>query len=118
MILNLTQHPATEEQVAEGVTEPADKAGIKKLLTFDDLPSKAEIERTAEALALVAADSGAEWALIGGAPFFMSALERALKNVGVSPVYAFSRREVVETVAENGAVVKTAVFRHAGFIPA
>lgn len=32
--------------------------------------------------------------------------------------YAFSRRESVERTGQNGQVLKTAVFRHIGFIEA
>ncbi len=37
---------------------------------------------------------------------------------GITPLYAFTRRESVEEVLPDGSTRKTAVFRHAGFIPA
>ena len=58
----------------------------------------------------------ADYVMIGGAPFFMAALESALRDVGVTPIYAFSKREVVEEPQSDGSVKKTAVFRHAGFV--
>ena len=115
-ILNLTQHPATPEQQDAGVVEPADKARVRQLLTFEEIPSKDELAKRAAALAEIAAGEGAETAMIGGAPFFMSSLEAALKKMGIRPVYAFSRREVVEQTTENGEVRKVAVFRHLGFV--
>ena len=57
-------------------------------------------------------------AMIGGAPYLMAELEKELWHLGIEPVYAFTRRESVETVGENGEVTKTAVFKHAGFVSA
>ena len=55
-------------------------------------------------------------AMIGGAPWMMSALEGALLDAGVQPVYAFSVRESVEQVQPDGSVRKVNVFRHVGFV--
>lgn len=118
MILNLTQHPATAEQAAAGVVEPADKAGIQELLTFEELPDRTEVILRAAELAVIAASSGYRAAMIGGAPFLMPPLEAALKAAGVKPLYAFSRRESVEQTAPDGSVRKTNVFRHAGWVEA
>ena len=54
--------------------------------------------------------------MIGGAPFLMGALESALLDYGITPVYAFSKRESVEEVQKDGSVKKINIFRHAGFI--
>ena len=43
-------------------------------------------------------------------------LEEALMKRGIVPLYAFSRREVVETPLPDGSVKKTQVFRHLGFV--
>lgn len=115
-ILNLTQHNATPEQREQSVVEPEDKQRVKQLLTFDNLPTADEIAGRAEALAAIAAESGAEAAMIGGAPYLMADLETALKVQGVRPVYAFSKREVVETTQPDGTVLKKTVFRHLGFV--
>lgn len=117
-ILNLTQHKATAEQVAAGVVDLPTTAAeeLKELLTFDDLPGRVEIIRRACAIARLAAEHGATKAMIGGAPFLMSALEEALIYRGIVPLYAFSRRDVVESVQEDGSVKKTAVFKHLGFV--
>ena len=130
MILNLTQHKATPEQIAQGVVDASPEAQlfIAELLTFDEIPSKEDITARAEDLAEFAAmydlsqDDNSDGvypssAMIGGAPFLMSALEKELTNRGVTPLYAFSKRESVEKL-ENGKVVKTNVFKHIGLVKA
>jgi hypothetical protein len=54
-------------------------------------------------------------AMIGGAPWMMAALESALLDAYITPLYAFSVRESVEIAQPDGSVVKTAVFKHVGF---
>ena len=115
-IINLTQHQATAEQIEAGVVEPAEKAAVQAVLTFDAIPSVEEIQQRALLLAAIAVQSGCKKAMIGGAPFFMSALESALKAQGIAPVYAFSQRESVESIQSDGSVVKTNVFKHVGFV--
>jgi hypothetical protein len=130
MILNLTQHAPTPEQVAAGVVEPKPevKAAIVAALTFDSLPSREEIGARAADLAEIACrydiadtddDIGEEFpgaAMIGGAPYLMAALERELSARGVRPLYAFSTRESVEQTQPDGSVRKINVFRHIGFV--
>lgn len=116
MILNLTQHPTTPEQIAAGVIEPRDKERVRELLTFSQLPSTEELVEVADMLAVIAREHDAKQAMIGGAPFFMSALEEALELAGIQPLYAFSMRECVEEPQADGSVRKTNVFRHAGFV--
>lgn len=124
MILNITQHPATPEQIAAGVVDlPAEnRSALCALLTFDALPTRTEIEDAAEAIALIADDhlpeSGDHQAMIGGAPWLMAPLESALREQRIKPVYAFSRRESVEQTQPDGSVRKVNVFRHAGFVSA
>jgi hypothetical protein len=128
MILNLTQHPATTEQINQGVVDLSGErlSQLKDWLTFENLPTRQEIEDAAHSIALLAVfnDLGGEdgdsphplYAMIGGAPFLMSALESALLDHGIKPVYAFSRREGVEETQADGSVRKTNVFRHVGFV--
>jgi membrane carboxypeptidase/penicillin-binding protein len=115
-VINLTQHSAAVEQTESGVVEPQKKAAVQAALTFDAIPSAEEMAQRAEFLAAIAKESGCVKAMIGGAPFFMSALERALKAHGIAPIYAFSQRESVETIKEDGSVIKTNVFKHVGFV--
>ena len=120
MIINLTQHNATADQIAAGVVEPdaASKALIQKLLTFNDLPSAWVIEHRASALADLVdrMSGGATRVMIGGAPYLMGALERELKERGHRPVYAFSQRESVDQIQDDGTTRKVAIFRHLGFV--
>lgn len=114
-ILNLTQHLATENQLEAGVIEPSSKEEVKSLLTISALPSAADLSARASALADLAAREGAEAAMIGGAPYLMAPLERALKEVGVRVLYAFSERKSIDVV-KDGVVTKTAIFVHAGWV--
>ena len=127
-IVNLTQHAATDDQVAAGVIDLKgnELAALRDALTFDDIPSHSDLEDRASYVAELACYNGLggdndedpffRKAMIGGAPFFMPHLEVALASRGIEPVYAFSRRESVETHAGDGRVVKSAVFRHIGFV--
>jgi len=118
-IINLTQHPATPDQIKAGVIEPRNKGKIRELLTFNELPNKDELKVRAKALVdYITIDEETKFnaAMIGGAPFFMSVLENALRRMGIIPLYAFSKREVVEKTLPSGKVVKTQVFKHLGFV--
>lgn len=117
-ILNLTQHAATPEQAATGVIAASFADRLPSLLTFVGLPSPTEITQRAEVIASLAADDGVSQAMIGGAPFFMAPLEKALRAVGITPLYAFSERASVDSVQPDGSIRKTAEFRHLGFVPA
>lgn len=122
MILNLTQHPATSEQITAGVVDLSDDrlAVLKALLNFGELPTRSEINDVAQDIAMLAMfcfePADQKQAMIGGAPFLMGALESALLERSIVPVYAFSKRDSVEEVQEDGSVKKINVFRHAGFI--
>jgi len=125
-IVNLTQHPATPEQIAGGVVDltPAQRGVVSRWLTFDETPTRRQVKCRAALLAQAAANDSQEVgevghfdaAMIGGAPYLMRPMEEALLAQNIKPLYAFSRRESVETVAADGSVTKTNVFRHAGFV--
>jgi len=119
-ILNLTQHTASAEQVAAGVVEPENKELVQGLLTFDTMPTRADVVERAKKLAVVASYhrdcNDTSTVMIGGAPFLMGALEEALTGAWLTPVYAFSVRESAENMSADGCVVKTNVFRHVGFV--
>jgi hypothetical protein len=128
MILNLTQHPATPEQTAAGVVDlpPNERAILQRLLTFEQPPSVQDLMDRAQQICALAIhnslggddgdDPHPEFAMIGGAGYLMPALEQHLREHGIQPVHAFTRREVVERTEPDGAVTKSAVFRHAGFV--
>jgi len=127
-ILNLTQHAATPEQRSAGVFDMTGDhlMTLVELLTFNDLPTQQEVEERAQQIAELAlawlTDNdvidtvGDIRAMIGGAPFLMAPLEGALRDQGITPVYAFSRRESVEERQSDGSIVKRTVFRHLGFV--
>ena len=132
VILNLTQHAATPEQLKAGVVDLSERklSELKVLLTFDSIPSAAELKDRAEKIERLAVSFLCEItpenellddvdlaAMIGGAPFFMATLESHLKERAIRPLYAFSRRDSVEVATPEG-VVKQAVFRHLGFYEA
>lgn len=118
MIINLTQHAATADQIAAGVRDltGTDRDQVIAALNFETLPTAADLADRAGTIALVAMLAGATKAMIGGAPYFMSHLEFALKSAGITPVYAFSRRESVEEAQVDGSVKKINIFRHSGFV--
>nr|DAJ74275.1 MAG TPA: hypothetical protein [Caudoviricetes sp.] len=120
MILNLTQHPATAEQTAAGVVnfEGSILNILKNILTFTEIPSRDEIIERANLIVGLARSTGIEAAMIGGAPYLMPVLEHALYKHGIMPLYSFTQRETVEKIGENGEVIKTAIFKHVGFIEA
>ena len=130
MILNLTQHPATAEQLAAGVVDlpEGQRQALCKALTFDEIPSKDFIASTAEYIVSIAMMNGLggdgdddpipESAMIGGAPYLMGALEAELRLHCIQPLYAFSMRESEEVVQSDGSVQKINVFRHKGFVRA
>ena len=116
MILNLTQHQATPEQIAQGVVEPHKKVLIKDLLTFTSAPSTEEVWVKARTLAALAEEAGADSAMIGGAPYLMGKLEFSLKQRGIKPLYSFTERVSEEVHQPDGTVTKTNVFKHVGWV--
>jgi hypothetical protein len=125
MIINLTQHPGTPEQGVVDLTGQK-LAALKVALTFDTLPTPDEIIVRAEFIAELACYNGLGGddgedptptaAMIGGAPYLMAALERALLVRSIFPLYAFSVRDSAEQVQADGTVRKVAIFRHYGFV--
>jgi hypothetical protein len=118
MIVNLTQHAPTPEQIAAGVVNPTHWETVKVLSTFDEVPKYSTLFFRAREIARIAKSQGATRAMIGGAPFFMRHLEDALHLQGIEALYAFSVRESVEETLQDGSVRKVNVFKHVGFYPA
>jgi len=145
MILNLTQHAGTPEQNVQDL-KGEDLLELKRLLTFDSLPGAREVKERAKAIAAFAARQevppdfcmdfreGVEecpercWckktyadciyacAMIGGAPYLMAPLEKALGVQGIDPLYSFSERVSAEEIQPDGSVKKVAIFRHKGWV--
>ena len=126
MILNLTQHPATDVQRVLGVVDMDgdDLIALRRALTFESCPSRENIIARATRIVYLACanrmvmERGEQprAAMIGGAGYLMSALEARLSARGIEPLHAFTLRDVVETTGPDGAVTKTAIFRHAGWV--
>jgi hypothetical protein len=123
MIINLTQHPATAEQIAAGVVDLQGEQleALKAALTFDDIPQYGEMARRAEIIADIAESCTGVgprpvYAMLGGAPFFMAILDSAIHDRGMFPIFAFSRRVSVEERQPDGSVIKRNVFKHEGFV--
>lgn len=129
--INLTQHSWAKAQVDELHSkyytildleeDKEERNRIKELLTFDVLPTREVIKERAKELAAIAAgyredDIGVCLVMIGGAPWFMSVLEKELLEVGCNPIYAFSQRVSEEVTLPDGTVEKRNVFRHEGFV--
>lgn len=130
MIINLTQHAATAEQVAVGVVDlPAEqREALIDALTFESIPDAGEIRARAHDIAELACFNGLggddgddpfpSHAMIGGALWLMPPLAKELRLRSIEPVFAFSVRETEEKVHPDGSVKKVAIFRHAGFVQA
>ena len=112
-IVNLTQHFSTPDQQCK---EPTNKKLVQELLTFTEIPSVEEMEYRANKLVEIVYFEQVEYAMIGGAPFFMSILENALINNNIIPLYAFSTIEPIKTQDDDGNLVKTSVFKHIGWV--
>lgn len=124
IVLNLTQHNATQDQIDAGVCGlGSDTEQLKKLLTFTSLPTKEEVASRATLIARLASEvaySTGETcgAMIGGAPYLMGPLAEALKAHGITPLFSFTERKAIEKQLPNGEVEKTSVFLHVGFVEA
>jgi len=114
-ILNLTQHVSTPEQKEAGVVDmdDIDRGTLNLLLTFVEIPTPDRLELKARAIAQLCSTYNIEHAMVGGAPYLMPSLETALYSYGITPMYAFSKRDSAED-PETGR--KVSVFRHLGFV--
>lgn len=120
-IFNLTQHTMTAEQIGNNEVfriESVPGDIVNDRLTFNEMPTAEEMAERALELSRIAAQHSAEAALIGGAPYFMPFIEKALLKLNIIPLYSFSKRESVERKNADGTIVKTSVFKHIGYIQA
>lgn len=119
-MINLTQHNATPDQLQAGVVDlPAETQHVvRSILTFEEPPTAEEMYYRAEELAniVTTVGEGPCDVMVRGAPFFASALERALARANHTVHYAFSKRESADQPQPDGSVKKVAVFRHTGFV--
>ena len=112
MILNLTQHKASREQLEVGVVdlENEDQDLLRSLLTFDEIPHSEYLMDTCCGILELVKKYNPNKVMIGGFPPLMTVLETALCIEGIEPLYAFSKR----MVREDGEGKKV-YFKHIGF---
>ena len=126
MILNLTQHNATADQLASGIIDlPVEfQTALKSLLTFPTTYTRADLEYRALQIHELIRDMCGEHfgappkhaldgVMIGGMPSFMPVLEATLVSKGIRVGYACTERQSIDKEID-GKVVKTAIFVHAG----
>ena len=116
IVVNLTQHPASAEQIAAGVVDLPSEAreALIALLTFASIPDAEEIRDRAHDIAELACFNGLggddgddpfpSQAMIGGALWLMTPLATALRERNIDPVFAFSVRETEEQTQADGSV--------------
>ena len=116
-IINLTQHQTTAEQVAQGVVDlQGETLHSSKIVNFVGMPTNGVIHDRAFDIARIASQSGAEAAMIGGAPYLMPHLQKALQSArGIAVLYAFSERVSVERVVD-GWLLRLTSSKHVGFV--
>lgn len=120
-LFNLTQHSLTEDQVQGNEVfrrNAVPNDVVCSRLTFEEIPTYEEMVERAVELTRIVMQHGAEYALIGGAPYFMPILERELYRQNIIPVYAFSKRESKEIKESDGTIKKITTFKHVGWIKA
>ncbi len=119
-VYNATQHDASLTQIEAGIRDLDHDTAleVRALSTFKGIPSGEFLVSNAELVATKLEKAGVKTAMIGGAPFFMAHLERALFDKEIQPVYAFSDRVSTEQVQEDGTIRKVSEFKHMGLINA
>jgi hypothetical protein len=118
-ILNLTQHPATQDQIEAGVINlaPADNLELKDLLTFDKIPNRVDLINRCTHIIRIANSYNARMVMLGGAPYLIAELDIAFSLEGYQVVYSFSKRMSIEfTDTDTGEVTKTNIFKHIGWV--
>ena len=121
IIWNATQHSATPEQKEQGVTDLPEelRTQLADALTFEEIPTSEDLRVRSIQIVGMIMTAGAKFGdkvMIGGAPFFMEELSHSLREVNMTPVFAFSKRESAEQTMPDGTVRKVAIFRHLGFV--
>lgn len=129
LILNLTQNPATPEQVAAGVVDlPADQRLLLiEHLTPDGLLGWDSIFDRCSNIASLAVYNGLgeevfhdtkfTKAMIDGPSWLIRSLEDALLFIGIDPLHSIKVREIVNQKNSDGSIEKTDKLIHVGFAP-
>jgi hypothetical protein len=122
VIINLTQHEATEDQKNAGVVNIDEKykSVLIEALNFRAVPDMAAVMFATDQLALIMQWydphlSGDVQFMVGGAPYLMACLTRYAPIY--SMLFACSDRVSEEQHMPDGSVRKVNVFKHIGFTP-
>jgi len=117
-ILNLTQHAATEDQLAGGVIDLQGelKAALVAAITFPPVYDHDMLVSRAKRVVGIVRDAQVDCGhvMIGGMPSFMPVLQQVLQEAGYHVGYACTDRVSVDVPDGNGGVRKTSVFKHVG----
>jgi len=148
VILNLTQHQASEEQIKAGVIDLPEPYNIKlkELLTFNELPTCEEVQKRAVAIVdlvekfllddlspikdeikkiktLNEEERIEEFkkfnlAFMIGGALFL--MQPLIDELKCigTPLFAFTKRVTEEIPQPDGSIKKITVFKHEGFVPA
>lgn len=126
MIVNLTQHEATADQIAAGVVDLPEglRRKAKEYLDFSEAPEDWELEERADRLVFIVhafcaaldMDTEGVQVMIGGAGFLMGDLEALLIQDRLEPVYSFSKRVSLDVPQADGTVRKVSEFKHIKFV--
>lgn len=131
MILNLTQHLATKDQLANGVVDLDQnrREKLQELLTISGIPSNRDLHDRAEKIIRLAWDfvyntrpesehHGILEVMIGGAQCLMPYLIDHCYRSDIIPFFSFTERVSEEVQKEDGTVQKISKFKHLGFVDA
>ena len=118
-ILNLTGVKATAEQIADGVIDPTDedREKIWKLLyDFKTTPRWMELNARAMDIAKIAKPYKTKMVMLEAPTFFVHELTSTIEFLGMCPIYAFTRQEVVKKTRPDGSVWEQTITRHLGWV--
>lgn len=122
MLVNMTQHQATPDQLAAGVHDltAEGRTILSKNMTFSSPPSRETLLSCAEYLIQIIEGEypNATTVMIGGAPYLMAPLVERLTAHGIAAIYSFTKRESVDVHNADGSVTKNAIFKHVGWVHA
>ena len=117
-IINLTaSHPPEQATGVTFISVPEDaQMRIRRLLAFEpkDVNCRTLTQR-ANTLAQIAAESGADTAMIGGAPFFQYFLVDALIDEEIEYCYPIYGIVAGQEVLANGLACKVRRLEHVGY---
>jgi len=103
-IVNLSLRPPCRDMKRRGVFDlpTVQRLHLESLLRFDDSIISPTLQRTPKLIAKLAADTGAEFALLSLPTFLASDVERELLKRNIRPLYAWGRIQRYSVEAEFG----------------